>query len=101
MESGQSRLRFESADADVKRLETEIGTLRETLQTKRTVEHTRRAHANQLRGEQAALEGRRDALNSLIRNHGYATDTVRCACSSREHSVPPWRLLARWPTSLR
>jgi chromosome segregation protein len=77
VESGQSRLRFESADADMKRLETQIGTLRETLQTKRTVEHTRRAHANQLRGEQAALEGRRDSLNSLIRNHGYATDTVR------------------------
>jgi chromosome segregation protein len=77
MESGQSRLRFESADADVKRLEAEIGALRETLQTKRTGEHARRAHANQLRGEQAAVEGRRDSLNALIRNHGYATDTVR------------------------
>ncbi len=77
VESGQSRSRFQSADADVKRLEHEIGTLREALQTKRTGEHARRAHANQLRGEQAAVEGRRDSLNALIRNHGYATDTVR------------------------
>lgn len=77
VESGQSRSRFESADADVKRLEHEIGALRETLQTKRTGEHARRARANQLRGEQAAVEGRRDSLNALIRNHGYATDTVR------------------------
>jgi chromosome segregation protein len=77
VESGQSRLRFESADAEVKRLETEIGTLRETLQTKRTDENARRTHANQLRGEQATVEGRRDSLNALIRNHGYATDTVR------------------------
>ncbi len=77
VESGQSRLRFESADTVVKRLEQEIGALRETLQTKRTVEHARRAQANQLRGEQAAVEGRRDSLNALIRNHGYATDTVR------------------------
>ena len=60
-----------------KRLEAEIGTLRETQQTKRSDEHARRAHANQLRGEQAAVEGRRDSLNALIRNHGYATDTVR------------------------
>ena len=77
VESGKSRLRFESADCDVKRLEQEIGKLRETLQTKRTGEHARRARANQLRGEQAAVEGRRDSLNALIRNHGYATDTVR------------------------
>ena len=77
IESGQSRSRFESADAAQKRLQAEIGTLRETQQTKRSDEHAGRAHANQLRGEQAAVEGRRDSLNSLIRNHGYATDTVR------------------------
>jgi len=77
VESGQSRSHFESADAAVKRSEQEMATLRETLQTKRTSEHARRAHANQLRGERAAVEGRRDSLNALIRNHGYATDTVR------------------------
>ena len=61
----------------MKRLEEEIAALRESAQSKRTDEGARRAQANQLRGEQAAVAGRRDSLNALIRNHGYATDTVR------------------------
>ena len=44
---------------------------------KRAEENAQRAQANQLRGEQAAVAGRRDSLNALIRNHGYSTDTVR------------------------
>jgi chromosome segregation protein len=76
-QSGESRLRFEAADAAVKRLEEAIGALREEMQTKRANELERRSAANQLRSEQAALTGRRDSLNALIRNHGYATDTVR------------------------
>jgi len=51
--------------------------LRETLQTRRAEENALRARANQLRGELATAAGRRDALQSLIRNHGYSTDTVR------------------------
>ncbi|MGA3130184.1 MAG: chromosome segregation protein SMC [Terracidiphilus sp.] len=77
VQNGESRLRFDTADATVKRLEQEIATLRETLQTKRSDESARRAQANQLRGEQAAVIGRRDSLQALIRNHGYATDSVR------------------------
>jgi len=76
-QTGESRLRFASADATVKRLEQEIAKLRETLQAKRSDESARRAQANQLRGEQAAVLGRRDSLQALIRNHGYATDSVR------------------------
>jgi chromosome segregation protein len=77
VQTAESRLHFEAADATVKRLEEEIAALRETLQTKRSDEGAKRALANQLRGEQAAVEGRRDSLNALIRNHGYATDSVR------------------------
>jgi chromosome segregation protein len=77
VESGLARARFESADGALKRLEAEIGTLRETLQARRAEENTQRARANQLRGEQAAAAGRRDSLEALIRNHGYSTDTVR------------------------
>ncbi|HEY1805691.1 MAG TPA: chromosome segregation protein SMC [Terracidiphilus sp.] len=77
VQSGESRQRFDTSDAAVRRLETEIAALRESAQSKRTDEGARRAQANQLRGEQAALVGRRDSLNALIRNHGYATDTVR------------------------
>jgi chromosome segregation protein len=74
---GESRQRFETADAALKRLEEEIAALRETLQAKRQEEGARRALANQLRSGQASVAGRRDSLNALIRNHGYATDTVR------------------------
>ncbi|HEV2215139.1 MAG TPA: chromosome segregation protein SMC, partial [Terracidiphilus sp.] len=77
VESGQARLRFESAADELKRLECEIATLRETVQTKRSEESAQRTRANQLRGEQAAVAGRRDSLESLIRNHSYSTDSVR------------------------
>ncbi|MGA2339841.1 MAG: chromosome segregation protein SMC [Terracidiphilus sp.] len=77
VETGESRQRFNAADATLKRLEEEIAKLRESAQSKRTDEGARRALVNQMRGEQAAAAGRRDSLNALIRNHGYATDTVR------------------------
>jgi len=77
VQTSESRLRFDSADATVKRLEQEMASLRETLGSKRGEESARRAEANRLRGEQAAVIGRRDSLQALIRNHGYATDSVR------------------------
>jgi len=76
-QSGEAGQRFESASEALKRLESEIAALREALQTRRAEENAMRARANQLRGEQATVAGRRDALQSLIRNHGYSTDTVR------------------------
>ena len=76
-QSGEARLRLESAAEALKRLESEIAFLRETLQTRRAEENEQRTRANQLRGELATAAGRRDALQSLIRNHGYSTDTVR------------------------
>jgi chromosome segregation protein len=77
VESGQARLRFESAADALKRLEGEISALRETLQAKRADEAGQRTRANQLRSEQAAAAGRRDSLQALIRNHSYSTDSVR------------------------
>jgi chromosome segregation protein len=76
-QSGQARARSESAADTLKRLENEIASLREGLQTRRAEENAMRTRANQLRTEQATLAGRRDSLGALIRNHGYATDTVR------------------------
>jgi len=76
-QSSEARLRFESAAEALKRLEGEIVTLREALQTRRAEENALRARANQLRGEQATVAGRRDALQSLIRNHSYSSETVR------------------------
>ncbi len=76
-QSGEARLRFESAAETLKRLESEIAELRESLQARRAEENALRTRANQLRGEQAKVAGRRDSLQSLIRNHSYSTDTVR------------------------
>jgi chromosome segregation protein len=77
VESGQARLLFESAADALKRLESEIVALRESLQAKRAEENAQHTHANQLRAEQATVAGRRDSLHALIRNHSYSTDTVR------------------------
>ncbi|HEY1903088.1 MAG TPA: chromosome segregation protein SMC [Terracidiphilus sp.] len=77
VESGQVKLRFESAADALKRLENEIAALRESLQAKRAEENEQRSRANQMHSEQAAISGRRDSLEALIRNHSYSTDTVR------------------------
>ncbi|MGC2614018.1 MAG: chromosome segregation protein SMC [Terracidiphilus sp.] len=77
VQSGQARLRFESAAETLKRLEVEIAELREQLQVRRADENTVRARANQLRSEQATAVGRKESLESLIRDHSYSTETVR------------------------
>ena len=76
-ESGQARLRFESAAEALQRLEGEIASLREAVQTSRNEEDALRGRANELRSEQATASGRRNSIESLIRDHSYATDSVR------------------------
>ena len=77
VQSGQAKLRFESAGETLQRLEGEIATLREDLQSSRVEEDALRASANELRSVQATAAGRRSSLESLIRDHSYATDSVR------------------------
>ncbi len=77
VQSGQAKLRFESAAEALQRLEGEIATLREDLQTSRAEEDALRARANELRTLQATAAGRRSSLEALIRDHSYATDSVR------------------------
>jgi chromosome segregation protein len=77
VQSGQARLRFESAAETLKRLEGEIAELREQLQARRADENVARERGNQLRSEQATAMGRKDSLESLIRDHSYSTETVR------------------------
>ncbi len=77
VQSGQAKLRFESAAETLQRLEGEIATLREDLQSSRAEEDALRASANELRSLQATAAGRRSSLESLIRDHSYATDSVR------------------------
>jgi chromosome segregation protein len=77
VQSGQARLSFDSATETLKRLESEITALRESLQVRRAEENAQRARANQLRSEHASLGGRRNSLEALIRNHSYSTNSVR------------------------
>jgi chromosome segregation protein len=77
IETGTARERQESAVESLRELEAEIEGLRATLQARHADENAQRARANQLRSEQATAIGRRDSLESLIRNHSYSTDTVR------------------------
>ena len=77
VQSGQARLRFETAGETLNRLESEIAELREQLQERRADEGNVRARANQLRSEQATAVGRKESLESLIRDHSYSTETVR------------------------
>ena len=77
VQSGQARMRFESAAETLTRLEAEISALRAQLQASRTEESQQRTQANQLRSEQATVAGRQNSLEALIRNHSYSTDTVR------------------------
>jgi len=77
VQSGQARLKFESAAESLKTLESDIAELRETLQARRSEESSARARANQLRSDMAGIAGRRDSLQSLIKDHSYSTDTVR------------------------
>jgi len=77
VQNGLARQRYEAAAEALKRLEGEIAALRATLQASRAEENSLRTRGNQLRSEHATVAGRRDALEALIKNHSYSTDTVR------------------------
>jgi chromosome segregation protein len=77
VERGQVKLSFESVTERLKRLETEIATLRLDLDTKRKDEVESKRQGDQLRRELATLNGRKHSLEGLIRDHSYSTETVR------------------------
>jgi chromosome segregation protein len=61
----------------LKGLETEIAQLHLKIGAAREQEAATKRRGDKLRGERAALEGRRSSLDALIREHSYSTDTVR------------------------
>ena len=77
LERGQVKLTFEDVTTRLKRLEAELTDHRTQLDQARQQEAASRRKGDQLRGEQATLNGRRNALESLIREHSYSTETVR------------------------
>ncbi len=77
VERGQVSLRFESASETLKRIETEVGSLRADVVTKRAEEQEAKHRTDGLRAERATLAGRRNSLDALLREHSYSTDTVK------------------------
>jgi chromosome segregation protein len=77
LQRGQVKMSFESVTERLKRLETEIAELRLQIEASRSEEAQSKRRGDQLRGEVATLAGRRNSLESLIREHSYSTDTVR------------------------
>ncbi len=74
---GQVSLSFESVTDRLKRLEAEIAQLRLDLDKTRREEMETRRRGDHLRAEAATLTGRRNSLESLIRDHSYSSETVR------------------------
>lgn len=74
---GQVGMTFESVNDRLKRLETEIAEFRIDLGNKRNEEMETRRKGDHLRAEVATLTGRRNSLESLIRDHSYSSETVR------------------------
>jgi chromosome segregation protein len=77
LQRGQVKMSFESVTERLKRLEAEIAELRLQIEASRSEESQSKRRGDQLRGEVATLTGRRNSLESLIREHSYSTDTVR------------------------
>jgi chromosome segregation protein len=77
VQRGQVRISFESVTERLKRLESEIADRRLQVEARRKEENESKRRGDQLRGEQATLNGRRNSLEGLIRDHSYSTDTVR------------------------
>ena len=76
-ERGQLSMNFESVTSTLERLEKKIAELRAEIAAKRNEESEAKRRGDQLRAEHATLSGRRNSLESLIRDHSYSTDTVR------------------------
>jgi chromosome segregation protein len=77
LQRGQVKISFESVTERLKRLETEISEMRIQIDARRRDENESKRRGDQLRGEVATLNGRRNSLEGLIRDHSYSTDTVR------------------------
>jgi chromosome segregation protein len=74
---GQVAMTFGGVTERLKGLEAEIVELRLKIDEAREQEAATKRRGDQLRGDRAALQGRRSSLDGLIREHSYSTDTVR------------------------
>jgi len=77
IQRGQVKLSFESVTERLKRLEAEVAEMRLQIDARRKEENESKRRGDELRGEIATLNGRRNSLEGLIRDHSYSTETVR------------------------
>ena len=76
-ERGQASLKFESVTEQLQRLESSWPPCARRPRSRRSEESATKLEGDRLRAEMATLTGRRNSLQSLIREHSYSTDTVR------------------------
>ncbi len=74
---GQIALEFDSVSQRASGLAAEIANLRETLETKRSVESDTKKHLDSIRSEFATALGKKGSLEAVIAEHGYSTESVR------------------------
>ncbi|MGB6387464.1 MAG: chromosome segregation protein SMC [Terriglobales bacterium] len=74
---GQIALEFESGSQRANGLAAEIASLRETIETKRSVESETKKHLDSIRSEYATALGKKGSLEAVIAEHGYSTESVR------------------------
>ncbi len=69
--------RAEAAEAELARLEAELAAMRAGAGASRTAETEARRRADALRAERGEIAGRRNALEGLLREHSYSSETVK------------------------
>ena len=77
IQRGQAQITFGDVTERLKTLEVEIHELQQKIAATREQEVTMKRESDRLRAERAALDGRRNSLDALIREHSYSTDTVK------------------------
>src|SRR5438270_3512783 len=81
---GQLDMAFESVNERVQNLDLCIGEVRASLETKRREEGEAKRHADSLRAELATALGKRSSLETVIREHGYSTESVKRLLKSNQ-----------------
>ncbi len=74
---GQISFEFESAQQKVTGLVAQIAETRGQLEEKRRAEAEGKRQLDRMRAEFATCQGKRASLESIIREHGYSTESVR------------------------
>ena len=74
---GQIALEFDSVSQRASGLATEIASLRETVENKRSAESENKKHLDSIRSEYATALGKKGSLEAVIAEHGYSTESVR------------------------